>query len=136
MKVSLTERFIRWADQAINGSPPREWILEEALEFVRYVDPFLREAGFTLGLTGSVVLSGRSEDDLDVIVYPLSLNVGSTRDQAADALKKAGMKMGCSREYVTERWRQKGSVDTKWVEAWRVVDLRWKAKRVDVFFLQ
>ena len=133
--MDLKERMWRWLDGFVNGSPPWMWTIEEAIGFTRVLDPVLREAGFTVGITGSILLNGQSGHDLDIIVYPISAP-GSTHEQAAEALKKFGMRVICPSDYVIERWREKGSTDTKVVEIWRVTDKRWKGRRVDVFFLR
>lgn len=53
--------------------PPHStpWSFDEALEVIRELAPLLAKHGWGVGLTGSVLLKGSSDNDLDLIVYPL-----------------------------------------------------------------
>jgi hypothetical protein len=48
------------------------WGLLEGLEFIRSIKDIALEHGFYVGLAGSVLLKGHSQNDLDVILAPLS----------------------------------------------------------------
>lgn len=126
----LKHRIGRWLEGLVNMAPQGDWTMSEAMELVKHVDPKLRAAGFSMGVLGSVLIKGYSTDDLDIVVYPLSA-ASNDHDDAVKALTVAGMELRCPRDWVTRRWRQTGSQDTKWVEVWR-----WNGKRVDVFFMQ
>lgn len=92
----------------------------------------LAEAGFHLGLTGSVLFKGSSSKDLDLIVYPREYlgDPDANYHSAVKALKEAGGRRAVPYATVQRFWREKGSEDRKCVEQWD-----WDGKRVDVFFL-
>lgn len=46
------------------------WTFEEAQDLVRALQAFLRPVGWCVGMAGSVLYSGRSEKDLDLILFP------------------------------------------------------------------
>lgn len=128
----MKERFIKWVRQTFGI---HMWNLTEAIQFVRALDPVLRKAGFGVGLTGSNLTKGKSTDDLDIIVYPLS-TPDCDYAKLAKALRSFGMKLKYPRKDVQAHWRAKGSIDSKWVEVWTISDKRWFDRRVDVFFLR
>ncbi len=133
--MSIKERLARAIEQWVNGAPPNHWTLEEALEFIRVIEPIFADVGWHVGLTGSVLYKGVSDHDLDVIVFPHSTAIAS-KDALLEALKRAEMRPQFSREAVLNHWRTKGSNDDKWVEVWIVKAERWRGRRVDLFFLQ
>lgn len=107
------------------------WTLDEALRLCRELRPFLVSAGFDVGLTGGTLTRGRSEKDVDIIVYPLQSNGEATgRNNAREALTRFGMRLFCGREELAAGWKDRGSNDQKWVEVWEH-----QGRRVDVFFL-
>ncbi len=125
--VSLVKRLF--------GISSRSWTLSQAVDFVRSIDPVLRKNGFGVGITGSNLTKGNSNDDLDIIVYPLS-TINVDQKAAAYALRYSGLRLKHPHTEVQSHWRAKGSLDTKRVEVWTVEIGQHCGKRVDVFFLQ
>lgn len=107
------------------------WTITEALELCRRVIPVLKDAGFSVGLTGSLIRQECSQHDVDLIVYPFQSSQNTDFSRAKATLEKFGMKPVYNREQVTAHWRKKGSLDEKWVEIWD-----FNGKRVDVFFMR
>lgn len=106
------------------------WTIEEAQALAAHLLPHLLSMGFHLGIAGSVALVGRSDNDLDLIVYPLNATRADVQD-ARDMLTTAGLKCLMNHHRVARAWRERGSTDTKHVEVWS-----YRGKRVDVFFLR
>jgi hypothetical protein len=106
------------------------WVLEDALEFVRKLDPVVRTAGYSVGLAGSVLTKGESPKDLDLLLFPLSTEKVDVED-LVKTLREFGMRLIIDREHVKARWEKLGSEDEKWVEVWR-----YEGKRVDLFFVK
>jgi hypothetical protein len=47
-------------------TPVVEWSLDEALVLIRDLSPKLKQVGFAVALTGSVLTAGKSSKDLDL----------------------------------------------------------------------
>lgn len=107
------------------------WTLDEALVFVRTLLPLVLAEGFHIALTGSVLIAGKSEHDLDLVLYPMR---SDQADYVAvkDVLRKHGMKLLVDSDTIQRVWRRKGSNDEKYLEVWKTRE----GKRVDVFFLR
>jgi hypothetical protein len=45
---------------------PVEWTLKDAISIVRKMDPIARRCNFSISLRGSVLLDGKSDNDLDL----------------------------------------------------------------------
>ncbi len=59
-----------------NGS----WTLDEALKFIRHIQPIARQNNIHLALAGSIVNSGKSDNDLDIICMGMhNPNIGLTQ---------------------------------------------------------
>lgn len=106
------------------------WALDEALELIRKLEPGLRDAGWALGLTGSVLTRGESDKDLDLVVYPLN-STEVSKAKLITALGAYGWTRRSSVSATHRTWRHIGSEDCKQVEVWRTGD----GRRVDVFLL-
>jgi hypothetical protein len=107
------------------------WTFVQALEFVRSLELVLAPLGFHTALGGSVLHTGQSTNDLDVIVFPH--NVGRVdMDPVHAALVGMGLTLLADRLQVARIWVRKGSLDTKHVEAWKTP----KGQKVDLFFLR
>lgn len=104
--------------------------MSEATELVSALAGPLAEAGYGLGMCGSVLKNGHSNHDLDLVVFPLRTDRGIL-SVAKSALRKNGVDPLYDRSVVTSRWRKLGSGDEKHVEVWE-----YKGKRVDIFFLK
>jgi hypothetical protein len=108
-----------------------KWVLEEALGLVRSLVEPLKEAGFAIALTGSVLNKGESLHDLDIIIYPLQSTAKTDFENARGILINAGLRCHINAGTVRSVWRKKGSLDEKEVEVWQL-----NKRRVDVFFLK
>lgn len=108
------------------------WTFRSARRLTSLLETHLIPIGFHVGMTGSVLHSGKSLKDLDIIIYPrrspITLSMINT---AYDVMKKIGMMQRADRAKTARVWRDMGSLDKKWVEVWR-----YKGKRVDVFILE
>lgn len=107
------------------------WTMEDSLRFIRRLYPTLKEAGFSVALTGSVLFDGESKNDLDLVIYPQNASEYSL-DKLHNALKKEGLKVLYPRHVVAKAWAALGSNDTKVVESWMTGDNH----RIDVFLLR
>ena len=105
------------------------WTHSLAIEFIHMLRKPLKNAGYDVGMTGSVLWDGTSNKDLDIIVFPLT-----TEKQDIEAvhrqLESCGLRLGLDREQITKIWRRKGSLDNKHVEYWE-----YRGRRVDIFYL-
>ncbi len=104
------------------------WSIEEAINLIRHIQPALSRVGWCVGLTGSVLGAGRSEKDLDLILYPHSQK--SDIKALHEALIGMGFVISVPVEEVHKKWRSVGSDDTKNVSIWK-----FQGKRVDIFVL-
>ncbi len=109
----------------------RHWTAFQAKNLIQYLGPPMLEAGFHLGLTGSVLFYGESDKDVDVIIYPRCAPSGTTPDwqKARDVLRTCGLRRYFSADEVWAK-RPKGNTDRKLVEIWD-----FEGKRVDFFFM-
>lgn len=105
------------------------WDIEAARALIQPLIEPMWEAGFFIGIVGSVFTKGKSEKDLDLVLVPLT-TARAEKDAAKAVLKAHGWTLYVDRETVTARWRKVGSQDEKHVEVWLHED-----RRVDVFFL-
>jgi hypothetical protein len=113
-----------------------KWTLEEAVAFVRSLQPAVLKCGFSLGLTGSTLTKGSSEHDVDLIVYPLRTNPEPDIHALQAVLNSHNMYRFVGTPQVHAAWRRAGSLDEKKVEVWVWVDKSGGIdKRVDIFFL-
>ena len=108
------------------------WDLPRAFALVSDLQPDLLEAGWSAGITGSVLYKNISYNDLDLILYPLSTaDRKATKKAARAVLTKHGLVPHTSVQKVRAHWRKTGSKDTKHVEVWML-----ERRRVDVFMLK
>ena len=105
------------------------WTFDEALIFVRRLTPYLEKAKYGVALGGSVLVHGRSDNDLDIVVYPFD-TTACDRHSLNDAMYAAGMTLEHNLKTVRRKWVHNGSHDQKHVEVWK-----YEGKRVDVFTL-
>jgi predicted nucleotidyltransferase len=106
------------------------WGQEELIDFLRTIRPQIRTAGFEIGITGSVLFDGKSDNDGDIIIYPRD---GSVFDLSVlyITLEQLGLKLEFSHADVLKIWRKKGSNDIKHVEVWSHLE-----RRLDIFILR
>lgn len=110
------------------------WIEREAIELCKELWPHMEERGFYIGITGSILYRGWSGHDLDLIVYPhdaSSIDAVDTVETVRTALTDFGFELEFNHGYVRQRWAERGSTDTKYLEVYS-----WKGKRVDVFTMR
>lgn len=109
----------------------KRWTFQDALQFVRLLNDEVKEAGFYVAMTGSVLFEGHSDNDLDLIIYPKD-STWYDLESLKEVLCNLDMEQRCSRALVAKVWERKGTADTKHVEKWRTKD----KKTVDLFFLR
>lgn len=101
-----------------------------ALDFVRGLADYFRPHKIAVALTGSVLEKGRSEKDIDIILYPYDTSKALPFTHVQAMLRTRGLTPRYDVGVVRERWRKLGSGDMKHVEVWRTSS----GRRVDVFF--
>ncbi len=106
------------------------WDIIEACAFIRCIEPALLEAGWGVGLTGSVLIHGYSRNDLDIIVYPQDKNSQDMEKLHQVLSVVAELKADTTK--VRAVWSRRGSKDTKRVQVWRTES----GKKLDVFILE
>lgn len=106
------------------------WTLQEAIEFIRKLDPMLRLVGYTTALTGSILYRGFSHKDLDIMVYPLSSKHPNPEGVKLE-FERIGMTMLKDILVTQASWAARGSDDKKCVEIW--ADDR--GRRIDIFYV-
>lgn len=94
--------------------------MELAREVVALAEPVLSALGYHCGITGSVLYHGKSDKDLNVVVYPHDPKKTISSEIVLDALASVG--------FVN---RYKTDADYVNREVWIVA---YKSLRVDVFF--
>ena len=65
--------------------------LEKAVAFCRLIEPTLKANGYHCGLTGSVLFSGESSKDADIIVYPHDVSKQLSPDEIIAILTVHGI---------------------------------------------
>lgn len=108
------------------------WTLDEGVKFVRTVRIPFAQAGYGVGLGGSLVYRGSRTKDLDLLVFPLRSTNGVVHlDPVRSVLVAVGLTLVHDWQFVREEWRRNfGSEDQKCVEVWD-----YRGRRVDVFVL-
>lgn len=107
------------------------WMLHEArAEVFEDLERELIKVGFHCGLLGSVLHSGISSKDLDVIIYPRT-TASCNLEDVYRVFRELGWRLVASQGVVQRAWKKQGSQDTKHIEVWQV-----DGKRIDVFFLK
>ena len=107
------------------------WDLVEAVRFVRILSEDLEHMGLGIGIVGSVLLKGYSDNDLDLVVFPHDTTKPDFKYVLRIVLEGAGMHLAYNVERTHAAWRKLGSNDTKHVEVWKTRE----GKRVDLFVL-
>ncbi len=69
---------------------PQPHDLESALTLIRSLEPALAAVGYHIGLTGSVLYAGKSDKDLDLMLYPDDPRVLKTEKELGDCLVANG----------------------------------------------
>lgn len=105
------------------------WELPDALDLFRKLKTELHEAGWGAALGGSILLTGFSKNDIDIIIFPLSTSMVD-HQEFRDALTSQGLTQVWRRDEIAKFWQRQGSTDTKHVEVWE-----YEGKRVDIFVL-
>lgn len=105
------------------------WTLEEAFNLISTLKQPLYEAGWAIGLTGSIITNYKSSKDLDIILFPKDCS-NINHEKFREVLRKEGLVIKWTRSDIVKFWSRKSSKDTKHVEVWYFGD-----KRVDIFVL-
>ena len=105
-----------------------EWSLTDGIDLARRLTRTLRPIGYHVGMTGSVLLRGRSANDLDLVIYPAS-TARMDRRALFKTLSTTG-RMLYDRETTRAAWRKQDAEDEKDVEVWE-----FDGKKVDLFYL-
>jgi len=106
------------------------WNLDDALDFMRILVEPLKEKGWGLALGGSVPVKGSSDNDLDLVIFPLDKSNTPPHASFRKVLLDAGLELKWSPWEIQKFWQRQASSDTKHVEVWFLGD-----RRVDVFVL-
>jgi predicted nucleotidyltransferase len=106
------------------------WTRNDLITFLESIRQHIRSAGFEIGLTGSVLFDGKSDNDGDIIVYPRDGSIFNL-NLLYSALEHCGLKLEFSHADLLKIWRKKGSNDIKHVEVWS-----YEGKRLDIFILR
>lgn len=80
------------------------WTLDEAVTLVREIEPWFKQQGFHVGLTGGVLYNGLSFKDVDLIVYPhksTSTSYVEIVDKIAAIYNSAGLTLVSSMDHKT-----------------------------------
>ncbi len=125
---SLTCKMLAKAEADIAR---RTWSFEQAQGLIEKLRLPLLEAGWCIGLTGSVLWNSKSAKDLDLIVYPFDTSKARDLERLRAVFEEAGMHQVRTVEWLRNHWRtKKKSLDEKHVEVWA-----YERRRVDVFVL-
>lgn len=108
------------------------WTLDDAVAFVRRLEPLIHPRHYA-ALAGSVLITGRSEHDLDLVIYPHDSRYRG-RGSVDEAMRSLGYRLAFDRDDVHAFWQARGSGDRKHVETW--LSISRPKKRVDLFFLR
>ena len=106
-----------------------EWTLAQAFNVCREIEHVIAPVGFHVGLRGSLLLNGESNNDLDLVIYPHDSTIVCL-DSVHDALYSIGAVQLKTKEQVHANWRAKGSADEKHVEIWG-----YDRRKVDILFV-
>lgn len=126
----------------------RPWTLRQARALINKLEAELTRVDWHVALAGSVLLRGRSSNDLDLIVYPHtstkvwrpfadSLRYDLGYEALYRTLVKCGLTQLADAARVKTAWVEGGvkrgpSPDQKWVEVWMYDD----DQRVDIFVMR
>jgi hypothetical protein len=106
------------------------WTLETAITWLRKAEVTLRDVGWHVALAGGVLFHGKSEHDLDIVVFPHN-NWNFDLEDVHVSLLRLNMTQTHTPAQMHDHWAAKGSTDRKDVEVWRLKD----GRRVDVILL-
>ena len=114
------------------------WSMEQAIDLVKKLDPAIRLVGFTVGITGGVIIKGYSDKDLDLIIYPMNVTEYSTSAVKKVFIEQFKWKLKFPTHILLKSWEDRkiqpnnGGTDFKHVEVWETED----HKRIDIMFLK
>ncbi len=130
---TIVERLNAKASNVKPAGKPVAWTLEEAQNFVLGLteDALAHKVGWHFGITGSVLTTGRSSKDLDLITYPRDSRYANRRKLFAFLRDIKAMERVRTAAKMREGWKRAGKLDQKHVEEWRTF---WGA-RVDLFVM-
>jgi hypothetical protein len=103
------------------------WTLEEGIKTTQWLEERLSKIGFHCALTGGVLFKGKSEKDLDVVVYPHDRG-GKSQPTRHEAWEKIREVLPPERSNICGGLSQiRDKKDVRFIEC--------KGKRIDFFFL-
>lgn len=79
-------KVLDYCDKDTSHRPDVPCTLAEAQEIINKLSPTAAEHGLFIGLTGSVLFKGRSESDLDLVLYPAQTGKGYSFTNFLDAV--------------------------------------------------
>lgn len=100
------------------------WTLEQGIQFARELEKKLIAEGYHCAIGGSVLMSGKSDKDLDIFVYPHKTAIQKSKEYLLEFLR-----VYCSS--VTDHRSHMIYGDAKYVVSANV-----ESKRVDFFFVK
>jgi len=68
----------------------KSWTLDDALAYIRSLQPKFLELNYHLGLAGSVLNQGHSDNDLDIIIMGLHNKTDNNEDGLLEFLEHLG----------------------------------------------
>lgn len=95
------------------------WTIDDAIQFCRSLEKVITPVGFHVGLRGGVLIRGKSDRDLDLVIYPRDSS-DVRLDRLHDRLRAFGMKQVESTAQVHSRWQARGTTDRKAIEIWEI----------------
>lgn len=112
------------------------WKFEEAQNFIILLNKELRKIGFGIGITGSLLLNLESNNDLDLIIYPLNSSIYDL-SEVFNLFNLLELKRLKPRSKTLEKFEKIAQLnntitDNKHVEAW----ITKNNKKIDFFFLK
>lgn len=127
------EPDLGWSNKGLPKATPVEcpactivWTLSDALELCGVIEKVISKIGFHVGLRGGVLMRGKSDHDLDLIIYPHDSTVCRAK-LLYDELRVMGLDRQKTVAECHAGWRLRGSSDKKNVEIWttgeRVIDI-------------
>ena|SRR5579862_9426365 len=113
-------------DELVDSKPGVPWSQQEGIDLAQQVQKITEPLGYYVGITGSVLIRGRSDDDLDLILYPgKTCRCSASPTEIVDQLTRLGLQ-------VTQLRTPYHEGDTKMVFSGTLKD----GHRVDLFFLR
>lgn len=108
-----------------------DWTMDEAVRLIRVLEPMAAKRGFHIGLCGGVLQKGRSEKDVDLLLYPDCTAIPGDYAGLKKDWASLGIAMTHSAAQMKALWVKQGVRDGKHVEVFRLKD----GRRIDLIFV-